>query len=775
MLGCNSHSIDEISPPLSSQDIEANSLLYSEKIQPIFNARCVACHSCFNSPCQLNLTSYDGTNRGAHKENIYDFSNFEAKAPTRLYIDAHSEKQWRKKGFFSVTKSEDETPPILYHSVAALLGIESGQQKKYNSEYSRYCSSSNSLDEQERFLQKNPAGRMPFGLPRLSNDEINLIGRWQQEGAFGPNYKTLEKEFFDKHTSLQPQLNNWEQLLNQRDIKSRLSSRYIYEHLFLAHLYFKSQPQQFFRLVRSSTPHGEIKEVGTAYAFDDPKVEFFYRFRPVVNTLTHKSHIPFPLSPFKLKRWKALFYDSKWTSLPKKMPPYGKPGGNPFKTFESIPVKSRYQFFLDEAGYHVMTFIKGPVCRGQTALNVINDHFWVMFIDPNEDVFVNSPATYEKVAKTMTLPAEIQGDFNPFINFRKTYWKGLKEKYSYMTQNNITLTPSSIWNGGKRNSNSVLTIYRHHDSANIVRGLRGQMPKTIWVIDYHVFESIYYNLTAGYDVFGPILHQVNSRLFMEISRIASEDMFISFLPTQERLKVRKAWSISTPQNKNSKLKWLAEVISGDVDEKMKFDYPYLGLSVKSNITPANGVDAKTSLLTQLIQKRFSPRQVNSSTDIYDSSLSLGRTRSQRKTFDTILGNKAKGTRHLPNTILLRLKTKSGDKAFTIIQNREHYNVSMLFFESKRRRLEGDNIDILKGINTSYANLFMAVTESEFKEFAQSLIAATSKKQVNELLKKYAIARSSSEFWQHYEWFSKKSYEPLSNESGWIDLNRYMNL
>jgi hypothetical protein len=28
---------------------------YTARIQPIFNSRCIACHSCYNAPCQLNL------------------------------------------------------------------------------------------------------------------------------------------------------------------------------------------------------------------------------------------------------------------------------------------------------------------------------------------------------------------------------------------------------------------------------------------------------------------------------------------------------------------------------------------------------------------------------------------------------------------------------------------------------------------------------------------------------------------------------------------------
>ena len=42
----------------------------------------------------------------------------------------------------------------------------------------------------------------------------------------------------------------------------------------------------------------------------------------------------------------------------------------------------RYRFLLDEAQFFIMNFIKGPVCRGQMAVDVIEDQFWVVFVDP---------------------------------------------------------------------------------------------------------------------------------------------------------------------------------------------------------------------------------------------------------------------------------------------------------------------------------------------------------------------------------------------------------
>lgn len=43
---------------------------------------------------------------------------------------------------------------------------------------------------------------------------------------------------------------------------------------------------------------------------------------------------------------------------------------------------ARHRFLLDEAAFTIMNFIKGPVCRGNVALNVIQDCFWVFFSTP---------------------------------------------------------------------------------------------------------------------------------------------------------------------------------------------------------------------------------------------------------------------------------------------------------------------------------------------------------------------------------------------------------
>ena len=80
---------------------------------------------------------------------------------------------------------------------------------------------------------------------------------------------------------------------------------------------------------------------------------------------------------------------------------------NPFKAFEQIPPRSRYMFLLDSAHYVIMTFIHGPVCKGQIALNVINDHFWVMFLDPDHDLSVRYPGFLKVHGDRLAMPIEM--------------------------------------------------------------------------------------------------------------------------------------------------------------------------------------------------------------------------------------------------------------------------------------------------------------------------------------------------------------------------------
>ena len=62
-------------------------------------------------------------------------------------------------------------------------------------------------------------------------------------------------------------------------------------------------------------------------------------------------------------------------------------------------------------------------------------------------------------------------------------------------------------------------------------------------MDYPIFERIYYDLVAGFNVYGNALNQVSTRLYMDHLRMQSENLFLSFLPADQREPLRASWYV----------------------------------------------------------------------------------------------------------------------------------------------------------------------------------------------------------------------------------------
>ena len=59
--------------------------------------------------------------------------------------------------------------------------------------------------------------------------------------------------------------------------KYQMTARYLYEHLFLAHISFNPDSRNFYEIVRSTTPPGEdIRIIPTIRPYDDPGETPFY-------------------------------------------------------------------------------------------------------------------------------------------------------------------------------------------------------------------------------------------------------------------------------------------------------------------------------------------------------------------------------------------------------------------------------------------------------------------------------------------------------------------
>ena len=97
---------------------------YWTEVRPLLDRRCVSCHACYDSPCQLNLTSHAGLTRGANPKIVYSSVRLVADDPTRLGFDALTNADWRERGFHPVLNEREQTPEANREAALTLRRAE---------------------------------------------------------------------------------------------------------------------------------------------------------------------------------------------------------------------------------------------------------------------------------------------------------------------------------------------------------------------------------------------------------------------------------------------------------------------------------------------------------------------------------------------------------------------------------------------------------------------------------------------------------------------------
>ena len=593
---------------------------------------------------------------------------------------------------------------------------------------------------------------MPYGLPALDKAEHSIIMAWLAQGAPMGAPPRIP-------AAVQQQVEHWEAFFNGDELKQQLVNRYIYEHLFLAQLYFTEAPQTYFRLVRSSTPPGQpILRISKSRPFDDPGVaRVYYRLWQDPSSIVAKNHMPYALNAARMKEWQTLFYADEGefayevTQLPSYTPELAS---NPFVTFAQLPVNARYRFMLNEAQFTIMNFIKGPVCRGQVALNVIQDHFWVFFVSPETQ---NNPGIAQFLtenSKHLQLPAAAGNTFLPLTNWRK--YSELQKEYlvakaafvSKLIAEEGGLEMNNIWNGEHgKNPNAALTIFRHSDSASVHKGLIGQEPKTAWVIDYPLLERIHYLLVAGFDVYGNVSHQLLSRLYMDFLRIEGEMNFVGLLPEAEQEKVISYWY----RDAESDLKTYLNLYTRQVDAPNNIHYT----------TDAPQQELYQKLKLHLGEAARSPLNIRTR-KLPARKLAL---------YEKLQGISGKPISFLPQTTVIQIPNVG---LFTLVHNSAYSNLSSLFGEDKRRLPEEDNLTIARSIIGNYPNSFMRVEEPQLEDFINRMQALDSEADYKVLRDIYGVRRSHNDFWAFSDEVHHLYHLSEPDEAALLDYNRLEN-
>ncbi|MUJ39442.1 fatty acid cis/trans isomerase [Aliivibrio fischeri] len=737
------------------------SIDYLDDVKPLIDKRCVVCHACYDAPCQLKMSSAEGIDRGAHKSKIYEGTRLVAANPTRLFEDAQTTQEWRDIGFSPVLNERDQNEIANTEAgvMARMLTLKQTNPLAKEKQLTGYDFSIDrdqqcpTIEEMSDYESQYPSWGMPYGMPELSNSEHDLLMNWLEQGAHMSDIAPLSDSDIAN-------VEKWETFFNGNSLKEQLTARYLYEHLFLNHLYFTKDPNtlRFFKVVRSATPPGEpLSLIATRRPYDDPGVErVYYRVVPVRSSIVDKTHMPYLLDQERFEKWTKWFVtaDYQVTSLPSYSTEIA---ANPLVTFVDLPVHSRYSYLLDEAQDTIQGFIKGPVCRGQLALNVINDHFWVFFVDPDKTDSPDVVKFYREQKENLALPAELDSTTVPitsWIQYSRNQARYLEAKNTYLNSifsNGQHLTLDLIWNGNQTNDNAALTIYRHFDSASVIKGLNGPTPKTAWVIDYALLERIHYLLVAGFDVYGNFGHQLMTRMYMDFLRMEGESNFLALLPKKMRKAEFESWyQDPSPQ--------LSRFLQRDVQP---FEQPTQIKYISDN--------PKDELFTKLRKRMGSglSTRYNVTNSELDKSSHIA-----LNSIDRIQGD---GLQYLPQIMTVKVVSNKGkSEFFTLLNTSAHKNISSLFNEEGNRIPKLDRLSILYGVVGSYPAAFLQIEESKLPDFVKQLSKVASEEDYVALLDSYAIRRSSNKFWAYSdeltEWYKMKY--PI--EAGLLDYNRFEN-
>lgn len=741
---------------------------YRDTIQPLFERKCVACHACNDAPCQLNLGSAEGVQRGASKRKVYDSRRTRSAPPTRLFTDAQTLAQWRAKGFAPVLAGGaaesllgqmlalGRERPLAPHARLPddiPIGIGAEQQ----------CPAS--AREVRDLARRRPHLGMPLGTPGLEAGEYDSVRRWLDAGA------PVDAAAVTATAAEQAEVDAWEALLNAPDVRSRLVARWLYEHLFLAHLWFPDATGgHFFELVRSRTPPGTpIDLIATAQPNHAPGAgPLHYRLRPLQGAIVHKTHITLALTTSGRERIRRDFLGDDWTL--DSLPGYDETArANPFATFAALPARARYRFLLEHAEYIVRTFIRGPVCRGSIATDVINDQFWVFFQAPDSDLYVTSAAHRARATPLLAQPGQKSGMGDLLAQW--TRHTRLNNRYADLRRDAYARAQpagpglADIWNGDGNNRDALLTVVRHHDSASVTRGLQGDVPQTLWWLDFPLLEQTYYSLVANFNVYDTVSHQAQTRLFFDLIRFGGEANFLRLLPAAARTPLLHDW-----YRDSGRLKLWAY-------------YPALDTQTPTAVEYRDD-DARRDFARQLMGKLSAvntPDALNQCTGdqacfrpgtplwqrIADQALSR-LTRENGATLPVVT--------LLPEATLLRVRSPEGARElYTLLRHRAHSNVAWMTGESLRYQPERDRLMVFPGLLASYPNFAFDIPVAEVSEFSDTLLAVRTAAELEPVVRRWGVRRSHPRFWEFFSDLTAWQREQDPREAGILDLNRWQNL
>lgn len=752
--------------PVQSQDAAAiPAPAYATEVQPIFNRRCIACHGCLGSPCNVKLDSFRGVDRGGLGVNPFD-SHF-TDVPRTDMDAANGVPAWRDLGFYPVlsrdgTSAQNLDRSLLYQMVAAGMRHNSpgftreSQEGRRPARFAAQCEARPSA--LASYLAQNPSTGMPFGLPAISRSDFATLSAWIAAGAPGPDQAALDAA---RQVANPQSVADWEAFFNAPDPQSQLVSRFIFQHVFLATIILSDSPGDQFRLVRSSTPPADssgaaapVRIIATDMPYDDPLTyagvdRFWYRLEKRTEPPVQKNHFLLHLDPGDIAHLTDLFgiqSGTGWRPGADLNPPYGI--ANPFIQFDAIPAEARSRFILENAETMVGGITYGPVCNGQTATYAVKDQFWVFFLDPASDPSVQDP-TLGLDDPDALMDRSLVGNARYLNAFARTKQRLTPEGWS----------PDVIWNGDGTNPNAWLTVLRHETNVSVLQGARGGMPDTLWLLSYAGFERMYYDTVASFAYWAGDAEKLQTLLFFNLLRQDFQDHFLLLLPAQYRHALRDLWT-----------RGFGQVVLAAI--------PFAGADQPAR-TDLSGGAPLTDIVGQ-IEKRLGPA-ISGLPDALnpdvkpqvDLTAPLQTVADFERAISSLTGIAGQPVLPLmPSVIVLRLTQGGAEHVYSLVANRAYASQYALLFQNGAALPDEDTLSVYPGLVNGFPNLFVDLDLDQAPGFLSALAGVRGAQDWQEFAARYTLARNSPDFWPFYDWLNAWNFNTRGDLAGWLDLTYY---
>jgi hypothetical protein len=258
---------------------------------------------------------------------------------------------------------------------------------------------------------------------------------------------------------------------------------------------------------------------------------------------------------------------------------------------------------------------------------------------------------------------------------------------------------------------------------------------------------------AGFDVYGSLGHQLNTRLYMDFLRMEGETNFLALLPIKTRIALRNYWYRGAGDDVKNYL--YGKDFNFDVETGITYhsDDPhqqqhelysmlsnYIGNDAATTFSLNNVVDPTLNhLLTQL-------------QNVHGEALSV-----------------------FPQNSILKVEGVTGAyRYFTLLNNSGFSNISSFLDESKYRRPKEDYLTVVPGIIGAYPNAFFDVPVNALSDFTDQLTNLKTDNDYTALANTFAVRRTNPDFWAFSDTLQKYYIQNQPIAGGVLDYNRFEN-